>query len=142
MSIIDHVFMSRSKFVDTVGTSDKIFISIVGEETNYKRPYLNGCWYVGLFLKFDDCENTKDGILMTDDDAKQIINFLVDFQNKKTEFELIVHCFAGISRSAAIIKFFEDYILPNDAIKKYPLYSNYNKFIYNKLVNIFFNEKW
>ena len=141
MSIIDHVFMSRSKFVDTVGTSDKIFISIVGEETNYKRPYLNGCWYVGLFLKFDDCENTKDGILMTDDDAKQIINFLVDFQNKKTEFELIVHCFAGISRSAAIIKFFEDYI-SRESNKKYTLYPYYNKFIYSKLVNIFIKEKW
>ncbi len=56
-----------------------------------------------LTLQFDDFEEPESGVkLMNEEQAAQIIAFLRQYQNVDT---MLIHCFAGKSRSAAVGKF-------------------------------------
>ena len=56
-----------------------------------------------LTLQFDDFEEPESGVkLMNEEQAMQIIAFLRQYQNVDT---MLIHCFAGRSRSAAVGKF-------------------------------------
>ena len=56
-----------------------------------------------LTLQFDDFEEPESGVkLMNEEQAMQIIEFLRQYQNVDT---MLIHCFAGRSRSAAVGKF-------------------------------------
>ena len=41
-------------------------------------------------------------------DAKKIVKFLQHYSSKPEQFELVVHCYAGISRSSAVAQFVAD----------------------------------
>lgn len=69
-----------------------------------------------LFLKFDDItdeqfnkSNIKDKLtLMSNEDAENIVNFIIEtFEDGK---DLIVHCTAGVSRSAAVSIFANHFV--------------------------------
>ena len=54
-----------------------------------------------LKLKFDDVErDSKDLHCITKDDAEKIVNFIN--KNKNKVDKIIVHCEAGVSRSAGV----------------------------------------
>ena len=56
-----------------------------------------------LTLQFDDFEEPESGVkLMNEEQAMQIIAFLRQYQNVDT---MLIHCFVGRSRSAAVGKF-------------------------------------
>ncbi len=46
---------------------------------------------------------------ITEDQAKNIISYIESLKDDTKELELIVHCEMGVSRSAAIAKFVQDY---------------------------------
>ena len=85
-----------------------------------------------LTLYFDDFEEPESGVrLMNEEQAEQIIAFLKAHQNVDT---MLIHCFAGRSRSAAVGKFAAElYGLPE------PECPYYNSWVYGMLRRI--NEK-
>jgi predicted protein tyrosine phosphatase len=88
-----HIFTRSEAVISIFGThapEDHTPANIVCNDTRFLR------------LQFDDITETSecDGcILMTEAQAKQIIQFVKEQQNA-TKF--YVHCFAGISRSAGV----------------------------------------
>lgn len=68
-------------------------------------------------------QDTDDSDCISLEQAKQISQFVFDNEGKT----FIVHCFAGISRSAAVAKFIDEYYDIKD-----PVLENYT--IYNKMV--------
>lgn len=83
-----------------------------------------------LTLCFDDILHPVDGaVLFSEDDAKQIIAFV----KRHTDVEsLLVHCYAGQSRSRAVAAFCTKMITGKDS--KYLRTSNYNTFVYDTLL--------
>ena len=80
-----------------------------------------------LTLTFDDFEEPESGVcLMNEHQAEKIIAFLE--QNRNTE-TILIHCFAGKSRSVAVGKFAAEYLgLPE------PDCPHYNRWVYDILV--------
>lgn len=74
-----------------------VSISDVTSEPNrfHNNPKIKGVCY----LSFDDVEGDEANC-MTRADAEKIINFVNEYVDKVDE--IIVHCFAGISRSAGV----------------------------------------
>jgi predicted protein tyrosine phosphatase len=74
--------------------------------------------------------------LFSDQDAERIISFVEEIEDKVTT--IIVHCHAGISRSAAVAKF----IAETYGLYFPETYSLYNKYVYRKLRNKFYNAQY
>lgn len=131
-------FISRRKFIESmyigkVNCKDTAYISIscTPEEVYEIHEHLVKCYpLLGtdiisddiLTLNFYDDENS-----MTEGDARKI----VDFINKHTDKNIVVHCLLGVSRSGAVAKFINDYFGLD--IEYLNQYSNYNRQVYNKL---------
>ena len=79
-----------------------------------------------LTLQFDDFEELESGVkLMDAEQAAQVIAFLRQYANVDT---MLIHCFAGKSRSAAVGMFAAElYDLP------VPEYPYYNTWVYGML---------
>jgi len=89
------------------------YISIYGNESYEKVPprINHKLWFNGLQLKFDDVDedSPNEGLyLISNIQADKVVNFLQEIHISKKEINLIVHCFAGVSRSAAVAKFTND----------------------------------
>jgi predicted protein tyrosine phosphatase len=81
-----------------------------------------------LFLKFHDFNKPIEGYKIFDEeDAKRIIDFVNMNQGSKEDWKLVVHCDAGISRSAGVAaalskifndddKYFFKHYLPNSLV--------------------------
>jgi predicted protein tyrosine phosphatase len=108
-------FISKKKaeaFTDTKDSEKRILISITtpGESrsTGYCREAIlhMDAWRDVLRLKFHDVEPELDGydyVIFSHDDVKKIFDFLKKHEDEIDE--VVVHCEAGISRSAAVSKF-------------------------------------
>jgi hypothetical protein len=114
------------------------FISIYGNEPDeLPAPKINhGLWYDGVQLQFDDVDFdcvSKNLKTISDHQADVIVEFLRRIHDHRNEIILMIHCFAGVSRSAAVGKFANDVFrldLPN-----YNRLQLYNAAVYRKLVN-------
>lgn len=83
-----------------------------------------------LTLKFDDIVRPVEGAqIFTDNMARQIIRFIRNNQDVDT---LLIHCYAGQSRSRAVGAFAVSYLGGDNStyLKKY----NPNEYVYDKLV--------
>lgn len=113
--------MKNIRFVDR-GTAKRLirdgyfdrnicdFISI--SDTNSEAAEMRELWLdnkidnnAAVFLRFQDVDDGSGGF--TDQKAKRIVNFLQESYVKRKD--VIVHCFAGISRSGAVAKFANEY---------------------------------
>jgi len=82
-----------------------------------------------LTLYFDDIVMPVDGaVLFTEEDAKRIISFV---QTHKDVESLVVHCYAGQSRSRAVAAFCTKLLTGKDS--KYLGKTNYNALVYDVL---------
>lgn len=82
-----------------------------------------------LFLVFDDTDEENGERVFSDTQAREIVEFLR--QNHNENF--IIHCQAGISRSAAIAKFANFYL---DRGERYlESYAIHNKRVYDRLMD-------
>jgi predicted protein tyrosine phosphatase len=83
-----------------------------------------------LCLSFHDVDDDKTG--MNEQHSLAIIKFVETcFELKK---DIVVHCFAGISRSGAVAKWINDhYGLDIDYLNSY---KNYNNHVYTMLMNL------
>jgi len=138
--------ISRSQFrrINFYPTSENptkdthAFISIYGTEVDEQpAPKINRpLWMDGIQLMFDDVDNDyapKNLRAMSDKQADITVNFIRRVHEHENDLTLIVHCFAGVSRSAGVGKFVNDIFkldLPN-----YRGLQLYNSAVYRKLVN-------
>lgn len=109
------------------------FISI--SDTHREAQQMRELWMdnkvdanAALFLKFADIDDNSSGF--TDKDAERVIDFAQESFVKRKD--IIVHCFAGISRSGAVAKFINEYWgLGNEYLETY---AGHNRHIYYKLL--------
>ena len=92
--------------------------------------FCENAFYKGvLTLCFDDIVMPVDGaVLFTEEDAMRIISFV---QTHKDVESLVVHCYAGQSRSRAVAAFCTKLLTGKDS--KYLGKTNYNTFVYDVL---------
>lgn len=110
---------------------DLISISDTWREQNemYKLWLGNKCHEnAGLFLKFNDIPGIESGFSYLD--ANKIIRFSEESMRKNKN--IIVHCYVGISRSAAVAKFINEY--HNLNIESLDDYRLHNRWIYYTLL--------
>lgn len=94
-----------------------------------------------LRLSFHDVDNPDilkkypDVVMFSDDDARKIIEFLKKIHIKGVEdYTIIIHCIAGISRSAAVGTFAVDYLgLDYNDFKSINKYLSPNTYVMKKL---------
>ena len=96
------LFVGRATAEATPGWSDWALISI-SEPDNNKKPRILDGWHSVLRVEFHDITSARpDGVLMDETHAKRIVDFV---RQVAPEVEgVMVHCRAGISRSAAVAK--------------------------------------
>jgi len=110
------------------------FISV--SDTNKEKEHMHNVWKItkgpmsaAIFLNFADTEDEYSSGL-TDAKVDKIIEFLAE--TKKQNKMLLVHCFAGISRSAAIAKYYRDFY--NIDCQQLVGYEMHNRMVYNALM--------
>lgn len=114
------------------------FISVYGTDLDEQpAPKINHpIWMDGIQLMFDDVDADyapKNLKAISDKQADIIVDFVVRIHDHPDEINLIIHCYAGVSRSAGIGKFVNDILkldLPN-----YRSLQLYNSAVYRKLVD-------
>lgn len=104
-------------------------------DTNSEKQQMRKAWLenkadstAALFLNFADIASDQSGF--TENKAKQIISFVNTSHAKKKD--VIVHCFAGISRSGAIAKFINEYFMLGDTYLED--YVGHNHWVYYTLL--------
>lgn len=143
------VNISRAKFISlqySHSSGQKCFISIHGtEDYDNCPPTINGeKWIDGIVVHFDDTEPPnslstsfdKPLKLFSEVEAIKIIDFVKKIHSSDQELDLIIHCLMGISRSAAVGKFFNDVLKLN--LHNYNRLQLYNSFVYSQLVKVWF----
>lgn len=118
-------FVSKATAESLQGRSDTAVISINGLDP----AHLRDGWHSVLRLEFDDVDVAEEPyILFNAEHARLIVEFVRECNSNGVE-TIIVHCNAGISRSAAVAKWIADqYGLPFPAA-----YMIYNKHVYRVL---------
>ena len=143
------LFISQADFKEKWNINppdNSVCISIV-DPTSAKKPKINDKWQKSLRLEFYDYD-TEDDSGFGKKEAKEICEFVDQISQMQLDY-IIVHCYAGISRSAAVAKFIsiicnlrfpEHYILHNKYIFTTLLkYWNYN-YIYQEGSNVEINN--
>ena len=108
-------FMSQDKAETIIPDPNTALISIIGTDGWRK---LKPGWEQILKLTFDDIEEkTEDYILFNKQHALAILDFI---QKLPPEIDhIIIHCWAGVSRSGAVAKFLCEYYQTSDFPKDY-----------------------
>ncbi len=99
-------FMSQHQAERIDGCSDVLFISIrsPGQRVALKLGHADV-----LPLEFDDWDPQRDGMgasrivtAFSDEMAAQLERWLSHYESQSMQYRVLVHCHAGVSRSAAI----------------------------------------
>jgi predicted protein tyrosine phosphatase len=130
--------MSKKEAERIVPNENMAVISICGMDSERK---LSNKWKHRIDLDFDDVDVagsftivTKKGnveipyILFDENMARKVITFISSLPSNVNS--IVVHCYAGISRSAAVAKFLCEEIY-DENFPKY--YMSYNKLVYRVL---------
>jgi len=101
------------------------------------EPRLAGGWFDVLRLKFDDVDGAHEGSReFSKEQAEQVVSYVrrvapsVDC--------ILVHCHAGLSRSAAVAKF----IAESQGLAFPEHYAVYNRFVYRSLNKVLWAEAY
>jgi predicted protein tyrosine phosphatase len=113
-------------------------ISIGDPEYQNKIDY--SLWKHKLVLAFHDIDQPVNGYTMFDEFyAKKLIEFVLVLPDDINK--IVVHCYAGISRSGATVRFLQKHIYPScfneDFWMKYMIY---NRHIYSVLEKIWIRD--
>ncbi len=93
------VVAPKSQLVATLATSNAThMIALVSPSTEFERPEAIRP-YACLHLTFNDIAEEREGLVApTREHMRQILNFAASIPTGRT---LLVHCYAGVSRSTA-----------------------------------------
>ena len=122
-------YISKNHFID----ADCDLVSI--SDTHKEAEQMKELWLANkkhanaaVFLRFADMDDSSSGF--DSKKAETICNFLEQSFRKKKD--VIVHCFAGISRSGAVAKFANEYYGLNDAYLD--TYTGHNLWVFYTLL--------
>jgi predicted protein tyrosine phosphatase len=124
------IFVSQAEAEQTPGKDNWVVISV----TQPSEPHasLKPGWRAILRLKFHD----------TDDEASILAVFSIEQARALVAFVeehalgavgVLVHCHAGVSRSAAIARFIGERYAVESFAKRYASYTRHNKLVYRRL---------
>ena len=132
-------FMSRWDFINIIRAADNhnnqldnrfAIISLNDTETEQKEMeqhvYLHTQCDNKIFMTFQDVDHPDNGGI-SNRQAKKLFQFIKENEGKS----FVVHCFAGVSRSAAVAKFIQEYYDIDDPILE--SYKIYNRMVFSKL---------
>ena len=103
--MLKHVhFVSQQQAEKIEGRSDIVVVSI---HTRFCLPNLHPGFCDVLDMSFDDHDPQRDGMdalqeKFNIEHAKALKSWLEPYLRQNSNFQLVVHCFAAISRSAAV----------------------------------------
>ena len=136
-------FMSKAAAEKLIYTDHAALISISEPGENV---YLSGKWDDILVLKFHDTDadanngqnwsalgKPKYWVKFDESQAKEIIDFMNRIHVAEKRKDLIIHCHAGISRSAAVAKYVATQIV---GVKFNHGYSLYNRHVFRTLMTV------
>lgn len=129
------VFYSQAYAEAQQALSNWAVISITAP--NEPEASLQPGWASILRLEFADTDNAAEvEVAFNDVHARTVVDFVRGLDPQVQG--IFVHCYAGISRSAAVAKFIADtYELP------FPeKYASYNKLIYRRLNQVLWREAY
>jgi predicted protein tyrosine phosphatase len=99
------MIVNNLKDTNVEENSDVCFISIVGGSDAHMHYFKQNHSNV-LNVEFDDLAYQSDfGLAITDEIAKVLYDFINSNIHRKT---YVIHCMAGVSRSAAVGQFIDD----------------------------------
>ncbi len=123
------MFVNRNAAENTPGFKDWALISIT-EPSSTKANLMAG-WYAVHRSEFDDAIPqhglNKSTILITEDHAMDIVDFVYSIAPHAKG--VMVHCKAGVSRSAAVAK----WIAITFNLPFHHDYKDYNKYVFHQL---------
>lgn len=127
------IFANQAEAEQTLGKGDWVVISVT-QPSEPDVPLKPG-WRAIHRLKFHDTED-EDSILavFSIEQAKAIVAFLAEHAHQVAG--ILVHCHAGVSRSAAIARFIGERYAVDDFIKRYARYTRHNKLVYRRLLAV------
>jgi predicted protein tyrosine phosphatase len=128
------IFTGRDQAEASTGWPHWSVISISG----LNPAVLKDGWHSVLRLEFDDIDvGEEPHILFNESHAERVIDFVTAVQESHEVEGILVHCQAGVSRSAAVAKWIaERYGMPFPA--KYMLY---NKHVYRVLRSVMMRRR-
>ena len=135
------IFISQNEACKLTGWTTYGIISITC--SGAQQAPLGTAWGSILRLEFDDIDTQKTSSegkhyqLFEGDDAGKILNWLKE--NETTIEVVVVHCAAGISRSAAVAKFIAELYRIKHFNHQYTLY---NKHVYRVLRNEYYGKDY
>ena len=137
-------FHSRVSFIEKINTDsflkfnpDVVAISVITDES--EKFDLNSSWLDAIQLEFEDTIDINNPKCFNQKQAEQLYNFIIKYKNKSG---IIVHCTMGVSRSAAISLFIEEYILGKEIELHRSKYCNYNRYVYGLLLKEYIKHEY
>jgi hypothetical protein len=141
---VKHISRSQFKQINFYPTSDSpskethAYISIYGNEPDeLPAPKINHpLWYDGIQLQFDDVDIEYPSCRLkpiSKEQAVEIVNFVILLHELPQPINLIVHCYAGVSRSAAVARFVKEFIMMEANLPRERLF---NATVFRALSNV------
>ena len=98
---------------------------------------LNENWVFSKQVMFEDTDNLSHPRVLSGEMARDIVKFLMEIHEADIE-TLTVHCFAGVSRSRAVVLFFQEVLQGNiiEDISRTP-FITHNRLVYRRLVSAY-----
>ena len=118
--------------------SDSALISLLDPDVDNAIDYDK--WENKIISRFEDVEEKEAGRkVFTRKKAKEIIDFTTNLSPDIRY--LVIHCYAGISRSGAVTKFITKYIFSDCYNKDFDKeYNCYNDFVYQTLETVWLED--
>ena len=137
-------FHSRVSFIEKINTDsflksnpEVVAISVITDES--EKFDLNSLWADTIQLEFEDTVDVNNPKCFTQKQAEELYNFIIKYKDKAG---IIVHCTMGVSRSAAIALFIEEYILGKEIELHRSKYCNYNRYVYSLLLKEYIKHEY
>ena len=133
---------NAKKYSCEIHDETSVIISIYDttDSPNHFNKYINNGVKAVLYVQFDDVDkNYIDNIAIDKTNANKIVKFAKMYWNKVNT--IIVHCGAGVSRSAGCAAAISKYFTGSDNF----IFDNFkyrpNMLVYRTVLNEFFNEE-
>lgn len=100
---------------------------------------LNSKWVFSKQIMFEDTDSIIHPRVFSHELAREVVEYLMEVRAADIEI-ITVHCFAGISRSRAVVMFFEEVLNGNpiEDLQRTP-FVTHNRLVYSRLVKAYRN---
>lgn len=98
---------------------------------------LNSKWVFSKQIMFEDTDSIIHPRVFSHELAREVVEYLMEVRAADIE-TITVHCFAGISRSRAVVMFFEEVLNGNpiEDLQRTP-FVTHNRLVYSRLVKAY-----